>query len=95
MYVIHPEGIEKGVMRLSDCAWIPASKDNRDWQKYLAWVAEGNQPTLPDLRVSDRVRVVEQLKQDALSKSWDELAPIQRKIVLGQDVTDAELGIEE
>lgn len=33
-----------GVLRKSDNAWIPASKDNTDWLIYLEWVAEGNTP---------------------------------------------------
>lgn len=44
MYMIHPDGIENGVVRISDMAWIPADLANRDWQAYLAWVALGNEP---------------------------------------------------
>lgn len=33
--------IDGGVMRLRDCALIPDSLDNSDWQGYLAWVAAG------------------------------------------------------
>lgn len=32
------------VLRLSDHAAIPADPDNRDWQEYQQWLAEGNQP---------------------------------------------------
>ena len=31
-----------GVIRLDDQAWIPADEGNKDYQAYLAWVAEGN-----------------------------------------------------
>ena len=36
--------IDIGVRRLSDNANIPFDPDNKDYQEYLKWVAEGNQP---------------------------------------------------
>lgn len=37
-----------GVIRLSDEANIPIAPDNRDYQAYLKWLAEGNQPLPAD-----------------------------------------------
>jgi hypothetical protein len=40
--------IDYGIMRIADNAWIPFDPANTDYQAYLAWIAEGNQPTPPD-----------------------------------------------
>ena len=36
------------VIRLSDNASIPFAADNTDYQEYLKWVAEGNEPLPAD-----------------------------------------------
>lgn len=36
------------ILRIVDNAYIPMSEANTDYQAYLAWVAEGNEPLLAD-----------------------------------------------
>lgn len=38
------DGKPSCILRLADQAFIPFDEGNRDYQEYLAWVAEGNQP---------------------------------------------------
>jgi hypothetical protein len=39
---------ENQVKRLADNAFIPFDNDNVDYQKYLEWVSQGNQPEPAD-----------------------------------------------
>jgi len=38
----------QAVIRISDNAFIPFDPANTDYQEYLKWVAEGNEPLPPD-----------------------------------------------
>lgn len=40
------------VRRVADQAFIPFDPANRDYQEYLAWIAEGNEPDPAPLQAS-------------------------------------------
>ena len=42
------EGETGTVLRLADAAAIPFEPENRDYQQYLKWLAEGNEPLPAD-----------------------------------------------
>jgi hypothetical protein len=42
------EGEIGTVLRIADSAAIPFDLDNKDYQEYLKWVAEGNEPLPAD-----------------------------------------------
>ena len=51
MYQLQPNYMgqpSQCVKRLSDNAFIPFDPDNTDYQTYLKWLAEGNQPLPAD-----------------------------------------------
>jgi len=51
MYQLLPDtimGAASCVKRIADNAYIPFDPANTDYQAYLQWIAEGNQPLPPD-----------------------------------------------
>jgi len=51
MYKLLPDtivGKATCIKRLSDNAFIPFDPDNTDYQEYLKWLAEGNEPEPAD-----------------------------------------------
>lgn len=49
MYKLHnPPSDREFVIRLSDNAFIPMDEANTDYQAYLKWLSEGNQPLPAD-----------------------------------------------
>ena len=50
MYKLSPKyiGNQTSVIRLSDMACIPFAQDNTDYQAYLKWLDEGNEPEPAD-----------------------------------------------
>ena len=48
MYKLQKIIIQECVVRLSDNTFIPFDPANTDYQEYLKWLAEGNQPQPAD-----------------------------------------------
>lgn len=47
MYKLHQSN-KQAIIRIADNAFIPFDPANTDYQKYLEWLAEGNEPLPAD-----------------------------------------------
>jgi len=56
-------GIENAVKRLEDKAFIPFDPANTDYQEYLQWLAEGNEPLPADEPEGQTARVTSATNQ--------------------------------
>lgn len=43
-----------GILRKEDLSWIPEDESNADYQQYLEWVAEGNEPEPAPVKVEKK-----------------------------------------
>lgn len=48
LIIVPPKTEPSNVLRVADNACIPFDENNTDYQEYLAWVAEGNEPEPAD-----------------------------------------------
>ena len=58
MYQIQPDQFGKPaqcIKRIADSAFIPFDPANRDYQEYLEWLAEGNEPLPSDASFSETI----------------------------------------
>lgn len=92
------------VLRLSDGASIPPDMDNKDWQNYQTWLADGNEP-LPaepislDIRRSDALAQLlakrdAELTKVVMSNDKPFFADKESQNLLNQTLSSQERGIE-
>lgn len=72
-YELHPTFVR----RLSDGATIPIAEGNRDYNEYLAWVAEGNTPLDPPPPPVVIPQVVSPFQARAALDGWQMLETVE------------------
>jgi hypothetical protein len=60
------------ILRLSDNAYIPPDSANNDYQEYLKWLEEGNNPLPPD-PIPEQEPLTPQQKLEAAGLTVEEL----------------------
>ena len=91
------------ILRTSDNANIPEDANNRDWQEYQTWLADGNEPLPPepislDIRRSDALAKVlakrdEELTKVVISNNKPFFADKDSMSLLNQTLSSQERGI--
>lgn len=60
------------ILRLTDKTWIPPDPSNIDYQQYLKWLEDGNEPLPPD-PIPEPEPLTPQQKLEAAGLSVEEL----------------------
>lgn len=73
MYELH----SNFVRRLADGAFIPLADGNRDYEKYKAWLADGNEPSLPPVPPPVIPQAVSPFQARAALDGWQMLDTVE------------------
>lgn len=92
MYQLIKDSIS--VKRLSDSACIPKSDENRDWNEYQLWLAEGNTPEpVPAPTLEEQRAALKAQRDSALSAMVHDFGDGRVMQVRPQDAPNLEFGI--
>lgn len=78
------------ILRLADGALVPADERNADYQRFLAWQAEGNTPAAadpPPAPTQDEINTAA-AKADAVLTALEAMTPTQAAAYVEANVTD-------